>query len=153
MIVPLAPGSLVLNVGAVIEGLSHITFIVRNLDRMSRILVDVLGAKEVYASGSRTFSTAPEKFFLAGGVWIAIMEGDSPVPRSYNHVAFKVSDEQLEQARLAIGQLGLEMRPPRPRVEGEGQSLYFYDHDNHLFELHTGTLDERLARYGVGMDG
>ncbi|MBL8790700.1 MAG: hypothetical protein JNM45_09380 [Rhizobiales bacterium] len=81
------------------------------------------------------------------------MEGDSPVPRSYNHVAFKVSDGQLEQARLAIGQLGLEMRPPRPRVEGEGQSLYFYDHDNHLFELHTGPLDERLARYGAGMDG
>ncbi len=30
---------------------------------------------------------------------------------------------------------------------GEGHSLYFYDHDNHLFELHTGTLEERLARY------
>ncbi|MDP3309636.1 MAG: FosX/FosE/FosI family fosfomycin resistance thiol transferase, partial [Polaromonas sp.] len=24
---------------------------------------------------------------------------------------------------------------------------YFYDFDNHLFELHTGTLDERLRQY------
>jgi len=32
-------------------------------------------------------------------------------------------------------------------VDGEGESLYFYDFDNHLFELHTGTLEERLARY------
>ena len=29
----------------------------------------------------------------------------------------------------------------------ERQSLSFHDFDNHLFELHTGTLDERLARY------
>ena len=29
----------------------------------------------------------------------------------------------------------------------EGQSLYFYDCDNHLFELHSGTLDESLAAY------
>jgi hypothetical protein len=35
-------------------------------------------------------------------------------------------------------------------VEGEGQSLYFYDFDNHLFELHTGTLAQRLARYAQG---
>jgi hypothetical protein len=37
-----------------------------------------------------------------------------------------------------------------PRVEGEGRSLHFYD-DNHLFELHTGTLEERLERYRQGL--
>ena len=25
--------------------------------------------------------------------------------------------------------------------------LYFYDDDNHLFEIHTGTLAQRLERY------
>jgi len=133
----------------VIEGLSHITFIVRDLERMSRIIGEVLGGKEVYSSGDRTFSTSREKFFVAGGVWIAIMEGDSLPDRTYNHVAFKVSEAQLAAASEAIVHLGLEMRPPRPRVSGEGQSLYFHDHDNHLFELHTGTLEERLERYGV----
>jgi hypothetical protein len=34
-----------------------------------------------------------------------------------------------------------------PRVEGEGESQYFYDFDNNLFELHTGTLAQRLQRY------
>jgi fosfomycin resistance protein FosX len=63
---------------------------------------------------------------------------------------FKVSDEQLLKARTSIERLGLEVRPPRPRVDGEAQSLYFHDHDNHLFELHTGTLEERLARYAKG---
>jgi catechol 2,3-dioxygenase-like lactoylglutathione lyase family enzyme len=87
---------------------------------------------------------------VAGGLWIAIMEGKSLPTRSYNHVAFKVTDAQLEQARVAIARLALEVKTSRPRVDGEGQSLYFHDHDNHLFELHTGTLEERLQRYTRG---
>jgi fosfomycin resistance protein FosX len=130
-----------------IQGLSRLTFIVRDLDKMSLICTQLLGGKEVYTSGDDTFSTSREKFFVAGGIWIAIMEGESLPSQTYNHVAFKVSDEQLEAARIAVVRLGLDMRPPRPRVRGEGQSLYFHDHDNHLFELHTGTLEERLARY------
>ena len=133
-----------------IQGLSHLTFIVRDLGKMSRIITEVLGGEEVYSSGDKSFSTAREKFFVAGGLWLALMEGESLTNRTYNHVAFKVTDAQLEQARLAIERLGLDVMPPRPRVDGEGQSLYFHDHDNHLFELHTGTLDERLARYGKG---
>jgi hypothetical protein len=58
----------------VIEGLSHLTFIVRDLERMSR-LIEVLGGRQVYASGDETFSLSREKFFVAGGLWIAIMEG------------------------------------------------------------------------------
>jgi fosfomycin resistance protein FosX len=133
-----------------IQGLSHLTFIVRDLDKMARIITDVLDGKEVYSSGDNTFSTSREKFFLTGGIWIAIMEGESLPTRTYNHIAFKVTDEQLEKARIAATKLGLDIRSPRPRVDGEGQSLYFHDYDNHLFELHTGTLDERLARYAKG---
>jgi fosfomycin resistance protein FosX len=130
-----------------IQGLSHLTFIVRDLDKMSAIITEVLGGEEIYSSGHATFSTSREKFFLAGGIWIAIMEGESLPTRTYNHVAFKVTDDQLEQARIAAENLRLDIRPPRPRVDGEGQSLYFHDDDNHLFELHTGTLEERLVRY------
>ncbi len=133
-----------------IQGLSHLTFIVRDLDKMSAIITQVLGGEEVYASGDSTFSTAREKFFVAGGIWIAIMEGEALPTRTYNHVAFKVTDMQLDAARIAAKKLGLDIRPPRSRVDGEGQSLYFHDHDNHLFELHTGTLHERLVRYAQG---
>jgi fosfomycin resistance protein FosX len=130
-----------------IEGLSHLTFTVRDLEKMALIITEVLGGEEVYSSGDATFSASREKFFIAGGIWIAIMEGESLPTRTYNHVAFKVTDAELEKAGTAATKLGLYIRPPRPRVDGEGQSLYFHDYDNHLFELHTGTLDERLARY------
>ena len=135
-----------------IQGLSHLTFIVRDLGKMSSIITEVLGGEEVYSSGTKTFSTSREKFFVVGGIWIAIMEGESLPTRTYNHVAFKVDDEQLEKARVVVSRLGLDVKPPRPRVDGEGQSLYFHDYDNHLFELHTGALDERLARYRKARD-
>ena len=59
----------------------------------------------------------------------------------------------------AIGPLGLRIEPATPEKyreilektagagEGEGESLYFYDFDNNLFELHAGTLEQRLERY------
>ncbi|WP_274423541.1 FosX/FosE/FosI family fosfomycin resistance hydrolase [Chelativorans sp. YIM 93263] len=135
-----------------IEGLSHMTFIVRDLDRMSEILSGVFGAREVYSSEDDTFSVSREKFFLIGDIWVAVMEGEALPVRTYNHIAFKIDEADFDLHVQRIESLGLDMRPPRPRVEGEGRSIYFYDHDNHLFELHTGTLAERLARYGKGKE-
>jgi fosfomycin resistance protein FosX len=48
------------------KGLSHITFIVRDLDRMGDVLANVLGARRVYDSGNETFSLSKERFFLVG---------------------------------------------------------------------------------------
>ena len=130
--------------------LSHMTFVVRDLDKMEEILVKVLDARKVYDSGEKTFSVSKERFLLVGEVWIAIMEGDCLPTRTYNHVAFKISSEQYDERLHSIKSLGLEVREGRSRIEGEGHSIYFYDHDNHMFELHSGTLDERLSSYAQG---
>jgi catechol 2,3-dioxygenase-like lactoylglutathione lyase family enzyme len=129
------------------EGISHLTFICRDIEQMARMLVEGLGAREVYDSHAEQFSLSREKFFLLGGVWLAVMEGEPPAARSYQHVAFAVSEADLPDYRARLEAVGVEICPPRPRVEGEGESLYFHDFDNHLFELHTGTLEQRLARY------
>lgn len=130
------------------------TFIVRDLDRMQEILTGVFDARKVYDSGAQTFSLSKERFFLVGegdqSVWVAIMEGEPLPSRTYNHVAFKIDDEDYEEYLRRIRGLGLEVREGRSRVPGEGQSIYFHDDDNHMFELHTGTLEERLKRYTEG---
>ncbi len=137
-----------------VQGVSHITFIVADLDRMEALLVGILGARKVYDSGDRTFSLSKERFFVVGAepnaTWIAIMEGEALPTRTYNHVAFKIDDGEYEACLGRIRDMGLDVREGRSRVPGEGRSIYFHDHDNHLFELHTGTLDERLARYAEG---
>ncbi len=130
-----------------IRGISHITFVVKDLSLMARFLCQGLGAHEVYDSESKNYSISREKFFLLGGVWIAAMEGESPCERTYRHLALKIDESDLTIYEEKLRAIGVEIKPPRDRVEGEGQSLYFYDFDNHLFELHTGTLEQRLERY------
>ena len=130
-----------------IEGLSHITFIVKDLERTSDFLTGIFDAKEIYESGEKKYSYSKEKYFLINGLWFAIMEGDPLAEKTYNHVALKVSDVDFEKYVERIRSLNLEILEGRNRIEGEGKSLYFYDYDNHLFELHTGTLDQRIKSY------
>lgn len=130
-----------------ISGLSHITLIVKDLNRTTTFLQEIFNAEEIYSSGDNTFSLSKEKFFLIAGLWICIMEGESLQERTYNHIAFQIQSEEVDEYIERIKSLGVEIKPERPRVQGEGRSIYFYDFDNHLFELHAGTLEERLKRY------
>lgn len=129
-----------------INGISHITLICRDLDKSAELFRTLFEAVEVYSSDKMNFSISKEKFFLIGDLWIALMEGP-PLERTYNHIAFQVKDEDLPSFEAKIKALGLEILPGRPRNPQEGQSLYFYDYDNHLFELHTGDLSTRLKYY------
>ena len=133
-----------------IEGLSHITLIVRDLDKMTNFLTSIFDAKEIYSSGDRMFSISREKFFLINDIWIAVMEGNALPEKTYNHVAFKIAEMDFDKYAKRIRALGVELQEDRSRIPGEGKSLYFYDYDNHLFELHTGTLEKRLERYDQG---
>ena len=80
-----------------IDGLSHITFIVSDLDKMEVISMKVLDAKKIYDSGDRTYSMSKERFFNIGGIWVATMEGESLRDKTYNHVAFKMAVEDYDK--------------------------------------------------------
>jgi len=127
--------------------LSHLTFIVKDLDRSAQFFKTIFDAKEVYSSGPKTFSLSQEKFFLIGSLWLCIMQGEPLAERTYNHTAFKIQESDFDEYLARIKDSGAEIKPERPRVPGEGRSIYFYDFDNHLFELHAGTLAERLDCY------
>ena len=126
-----------------IKGISHITFICKDLDKTTKFLKELFGAQEIYSSGDKTFSLSKEKFFKVGDLWIAIMEGE-PISQTYNHIAFEVDVKTLKSLKLKIKELGLTLLSGRSRQKEEGESLYFYDYDNHLFELHAGSLKARL---------
>ena len=129
-----------------IEGLSHITLIVNNLKRMANFLTRLFEAREVYSSGDNVFSVS-KKYFVINGLWFAIMEGTPSSEKSYNHIALKVSETDFDMYVNRVESLDVEILEGHDRIDGEGRSLYFYDYDNHLFEIHTGTLDQRLKTY------
>jgi len=128
-------------------GISHLTFIVNDIEKSSEIFKQLLGAKEIYDSKNKNFSLSREKFLLINDLWIALMEGDSLTEKTYNHIAFKIEKKEIKTYLIKIEQLGLEIKDGRSRIEAESESIYFYDYDNHLFELHTGTLEQRLNKY------
>ena len=130
-----------------IEGLSHITFVVKDLERTAHFLNTVFGAREVYSTDGDTFSISKEKFFLIDGMWFAIMEGEPLAEKTYNHVALKVPDAEFDKYEKRVRSLGVEVIKGRSRIAGEGKSVYFFDYDNHLFELHTASLEQRLNTY------
>ena len=105
-----------------------------------------MGAQEIYDSQYRKYSIVREKFFIIGGIWLVAMVGQTP-EKSYQHIAFQVAHRDLLELEDRIANLGAIIVPSRPRVEGEGESIYFFDYDNNLIELHAGTLEERLNRY------
>lgn len=127
--------------------ISHITLIVDDLGKTTDMLKYLFNAKEIYDSGDKHYSYSREKFFLINDIWFVIMEGESLPTKTYNHIAFLIDKEDHESYVQKINELGLEIKSARSRVNGEGYSTYFYDYDNHLFELHTGTLQERLNKY------
>ncbi|EPM7463789.1 FosX/FosE/FosI family fosfomycin resistance hydrolase [Enterococcus faecium] len=125
--------------------ISHITLIVKDLNKTSVLLNTLFDAKEIYDSQQKKSSLYPEKFFLVKDLWIAVMQNSSnKLPKTYNHIAFKIDEQDIDSFVSKIQMLGLTVEPGRSRVKGEASSIYFYDYDNHLFELHTGTLQERL---------
>lgn len=130
-----------------IESVSHITFVVKNLDQTTQLFKELFNAKEVYYSDEKKHSLFKERFFIIGNQWIAVMEDTNILNRTYHHVAFKIPDSDVDRYLDKIKTLKLELKHPRKRVAGEGYSIYFYDYDNNLFELHTETLENRLASY------
>lgn len=120
---------------------------VKDVEKTGAFLQTVFDAQEIYDSSKKNFSLSYEKFFMIGGIWMAVMKGNPLQERSYNHIAFKVSDLEFDEYVSRIQKLGMEIIPGRHRAGCEERSVYFYDYDNHLFELHTGTLEDRLRHY------
>jgi len=129
-----------------IKKLSHITLMCRDLNKSAKFLQKIFGAVEQYVTKERIYSIAPERFFKIGSLWIVIMQG-AAATKTYNHIAFQVEAAKLSILHKRIVKLGLTILKGRKRKSGEGKSLYFYDYDNHLFELHSGNLTKRVKFY------
>ena len=93
-----------------ISGVSHMTFIVQDLDKATEFFQTIFSARIVYDSGSRTFSLSRERFFLVGTLWIVIMEGPSLPEQTYNHIAFQISDGEFEAYKERLSKAGVPMR-------------------------------------------
>jgi len=56
-----------------IESISHITFVVKDLDKTTQLFKELFNANEIYYSSGKNHSLFEERFFIIGNQWIAVM--------------------------------------------------------------------------------
>jgi hypothetical protein len=80
-----------------------------------------------------------ETFIRLGETWFLLAKGSMERPRTGDHIAFRVSKAQLETTAAKLKAMDMEFILARSDT-----SLYFFDYDNHVFELDTTDLDAEL---------
>ncbi len=122
-----------------INGLSHITLAVADLDRSLAFYRDVLGCRvrAIWADGA---------YLDAGRLWLCLSRdpiAEARTRRDYSHIAFSVREADYATMRDRLTAQCIIWK----QNKSEGPSTYFVDPDGHRLEIHLGTLETRLSHY------
>lgn len=116
--------------------ISHVALVVRDPARTSELFRKLFECKIV---SRRDADGHDETFVRLGDTWLVLVQADIQRTRTGDHIAFKVSQDTLEATARKLEALQLEHIRSK-----NSTSLYFFDYDNHVFELDMTTLDEEL---------
>ncbi len=120
-----------------LEAISHVALIVSDAARTAQLFEELFGApvvKRVDAEGH------DETFVNLGKVWFLFAQGNVDRARTGDHIAFRVSKAVLLTTLEKLKARGMEFILAR-----EDSSLYFFDYDNHVFELDTSDFESELG--------
>ncbi len=129
---------------SMITGLNHLTFSVQKLTRSIEFYTSILGFKLLakWETGA---------YLSAGDLWLCLSQSDTAAgdrkydkyrDDEYTHTAFTVSDANFQMMRTTIRRSKAHEWKAN---SSEGFSLYFLDPDGHKLEIHSGTLQSRMA--------
>ncbi|MEC1262383.1 metallothiol transferase FosB [Bacillus swezeyi] len=127
-----------------IQGLNHLLFSVSDLETSISFYEKVFDAKWLVKAEKTAY-------FDLNGIWLALNEEKdlkrTEIHDSYTHIAFSINQEDLLDWEKKLRDLGVNVLTGRKRHKGDKDSIYFSDPDGHKFELHTGSVFDRLEYY------
>ena len=116
--------------------IAHIALTVRDPARTAgflRDLFDVPALRRTDAEGH------DETFVRLGVTWFALVGADVKRERTGDHIAFRVARETIPSIAGKLKSKGCEFI-----LSESGTSLYFFDFDNHVFELDSSDQEQEL---------
>ena len=122
------------------DSISHIALVVADPARTARLFEGLFATKIV----SRVDADGhDETFFNLGNTWFALVKGTPQRERSGDHVAFHATDAELHATAEKLKAKNMEFILAR-----SDSSLYFFDYDNHVFELDTTDINSEFGSGG-----
>ena len=118
--------------------IAHVALIVRDPARTAGFLHDLFDGPVL----RRTDAEGHDETFVRLGVtWFALVGADITRERTGDHVAFRVARETIPLVAGKLKSKGYEFI-----LSSSGTSLYFFDFDNHTFELDSSDHELELDR-------
>jgi catechol 2,3-dioxygenase-like lactoylglutathione lyase family enzyme len=120
-----------------LEAISHIALVVKDPARTAALFHDLFGVRAVERKDAEGHS---ETFVRLAGTWMVLVGAPVERPRSGDHIAFRATPEILEATAAKLEAMGREFIRAR-----SDRALYFFDYDDHVFELDTEDIDAELG--------
>ncbi|HEY6457137.1 MAG TPA: VOC family protein [Steroidobacteraceae bacterium] len=119
-----------------LNSISHIALVVADPARTALLFEDLFEAKTVRRVDADGHD---ETFINLGNIWVLLAKAAVERKRTGDHIAFRVTKAELLATVEKLKAMNLEFILARADT-----SLYFFDYDNHVFELDTTDLDSEL---------
>ncbi|MBZ5538435.1 MAG: hypothetical protein LAO31_21020 [Acidobacteriia bacterium] len=120
-----------------LDAIGHVALVVRNPSRTAALFEKLFAAKIVRRTDLEGHD---ETFVRLGRTWFVLVQADVERPRTGDHIAFHVMKATLQSTAEKLKEMNMEFQLAR-----SDSSLYFFDYDNHVFELDTTDLESDLT--------
>lgn len=118
--------------------IAHVALIVQDPTRTAAFLHDLFQGPVLKR---RDDDGHDETFIKLGVTWFALVAADVKREKTGDHVAFRVAPETIPAIADKLKAKGYEFI-----LSKTGTSLYFFDFDNHVFELDSSGEEKELDR-------
>ena len=120
-----------------LDTISHIALIVKDSSRTAALFKNLFGAAILVRKDADGHE---ETYVKLGRTWFVLVQAEVDRLRSGDHIAFSVSKSTLLETAENLRRMNVEFFLARSDT-----ALYFFDYDNHVFELDTSDLERELA--------
>ena len=120
-----------------LDAIGHIALIVKDSGKTAALFENLFGAPTVVRKDGDGHD---ETYMKLGRTWFVLVQAEVDRARSGDHIAFAVSKSALLEAAEKLKKMDVEFFLARSDT-----ALYFFDYDNHVFELDTTDLNLELA--------